>query len=100
MVLHVQPDDSHEPLFNRYRLMPKMHGWNYIIPIDMFDTCIPSARCCGSLLQFGMHKIKAPCLQHFTRMFMDRKMDEGVNICQSDPTQLSASFFREMHHYN
>lgn len=27
------------------------------------------------LLQFGMHKLRAPCLQHFTKMFTDRKVD-------------------------
>lgn len=52
-VLRVQPDDTHVPLFNRYRLMPKIHRWHYIISIDVFDTCIPSARCCGLCCSSG-----------------------------------------------
>lgn len=56
----MQPDDSHVPLFNRYRLMPEIHGWNYIISIDMFDTCIPSARCCGLCCSLGCIKWELP----------------------------------------
>lgn len=60
VVLHMQPDDSHVLLFNRYRLMPEIHGWNYIISIDMFDTCIPSARCCGLCCSLGCIKWELP----------------------------------------
>jgi len=52
-VLRIQPDYTHVPLFNRYRLMLKIHRWNYIISIDMFDTRIAAAIDCGLCCSLG-----------------------------------------------
>lgn len=86
VVLHMQPDDIHVLLFNRYRLMPKIHRWNYIISIDTFDTCIPSARCCSLCCSSRCIKWEVPaCSTSQGCLWTEKWM--GVNICQSDPSQ-------------